>query len=482
MLKVYRTLFERLNQEIPCVVWKACHDMESALEGKGDIDLLVDLDYQGKFRQLLNDHGFVHAEFDTLKFPFVTHYYGFDEETGKICHLNVYYQLVTGETHLKSYHIPLEKEVINNRFLNSMKVYVCSYRDQALIYSLRHYMKRASLVGFLLWAYERKDYLAEYAYISNGLASLEGRNPLPAGDKLSSEFNFYNLDMGTGLSGYRKARKKISAIASFRRMNAWQAVWKSLYNLGVRLYYKLFRVKKRVDNGVLLAISGVDGSGKSSMVNELYKWFSRDLDVKVFHLGKPSPALLTYPLRPLLFVYRLLKGKNKANYDELTEDSGNNDAVKKKNGFVWAVRYGTLAYERCRLARIARDLAGKGKIIICDRYPTNSSGKMDSPRIGPGGSKLVEKIRSYEQRLYNRTPEADGLAFLNVSQEEAINRNRARIKKDKETDDEIAFRHRDNQGLDFRAHRVFLVDANRDYDSVLKNLKSIAWDCLIRGR
>jgi hypothetical protein len=61
----------------------------------------------------------------------------------------------------------------------------------------------------------------------------------------------------------------------------------------------------------------------------------------------------------------------------------------------------------------------------------------------------------------------------------AIKRNRARIKKDKETDGEIAYRHQENQALYYSADQVFIVDANRDYESMLKSLKSIALDCFL---
>ena len=480
LLRVYTTLFKRLNQEIPYVVWKACHELQISLNGKGDIDLLVDLQYRELFKALVRAQGFLYAKFNALTFPFVEHFYGYDEETGQICHLHVYYKLITGETHIKAYHLTLENEIMGNRFLNSLNVYESSYRDQALIYSLRHYMKRASLIGFLFWAYERKDYLDEYAYICNGLTSSARSDSFPAENNLHSEFDFHRLDMGTGFSGYCNARDKVSCISGFRRFNAFEAAWKSLCNLGVRLFYKAFRVRKRPEKGLLLAVSGVDGSGKSSMVEELHGWFGRDFDVEVLHLGKPSPKFLTLPLRPLLFVYRIVKGQNRDNLDDSIDSSGVG-TLKKKNGLIWAVRYVALAYERYRVASIALDLADKGKIVICDRYPSNSSGKMDSPRIGPCGSKLVEKMRSYEHQLYERVPKADGLIFLDVSREEAINRNRARIKKDKETDEVIAFRHKENQGLDFSARQVFFVDTNRDYDSVLKSLKSIAWECLLKG-
>jgi len=196
LLRVYKTLVKRLNQEILYVVWKACHEIHISLNGQGDIDLLVDLQYRDLFKALVHAQGFWHAKFNALTFPFVEHFYGYDEETGQICHLHVYYKLITGETHIKAYHLPLEKEIMGNRFLNSLNVYESSYRDQALLYSLRHYMKRASMIGFLFWTYERKDYINEYAYISNGLTSTERSDSSTAENDLHSEFDFYRLDMG----------------------------------------------------------------------------------------------------------------------------------------------------------------------------------------------------------------------------------------------------------------------------------------------
>ena len=187
---------------------------------------------------------------------------------------------------------------------------------------------------------------------------------------------------------------------------------------------------------------------------------------------------MTLALRPLLFMYRVFKGKNSGNPD-YPMDYYVGDLLKKKNGFVWGIRYLALAYERYKLAHIAYELASRGAIVICDRYPTLSPGKMDSPRIDSGGSRLVEIMSQYERQFYQRLPKANGLIFLDVSIEEAIKRNRSRIKKDKETDNEIKFRHKENQELIYSANKVFFVDADRDYDSVLNGVKSIAWECLL---
>jgi thymidylate kinase len=309
----------------------------------------------------------------------------------------------------------------------------------------------------------------------DGLASAGQSGSPPARDDWRSGFDFSSLDMDAGISGYRKARMKTRTIREFRRFGPAEAFLMSVRNMGIRVLYKVFRVRKKPDRGLVLAVSGVDGSGKSSMVDELRKWLSRDLDVEVLHLGKPSPVPLTFLLRPLLFLYRAMRGKLREGDDDAP------GTFKQKNGLAWSLRYLALAYERYSLARRARKLAGKGRIVICDRYPTISPGKMDSPRIAPGGSGLVERMRQYELRLYRDIPKADGLIFLDVSLEEAIRRNRERVKKDKETDHEITSRHQDNQGLSFSARQVFLVDADRAYAGVLDSLKSIAWRCLFAG-
>jgi thymidylate kinase len=459
------------------VVWKACHDLKRSLNGKGDIDLLVHGDHKELFQKVVQSHGFVRATYGLLTFPFVEHYYGHDEATGNLCHLHVYYEIVTGESHLKSYHIPIINEIIDNRFLNGFNVYEASYSDQSLLYSMRHYMKRASFIGLLLWAYERGDYNREYEYINAGLRLKQQQKCLSGMSELRSEFNFLKLSFAVCFKEFWRAKRKVSSIQELRRVKRLAAVSKSLNNFGIRLCYKAFGVKKRLHQGLVLAISGVDGSGKSSMVRELRDWIGQDLEVKILQLGKPSPALVTVPVRALLSIFRITKNRNRVDSNKCTYQ--HETTSKKENRLTWAIRYLSLAYERHKMARTAFQLASIGKVVICDRYPTKVPGKMDSPKIGPGGTILVRVMRQLELHLYGRIPKADAVIFLDVSLEQAIIRNRTRTKKGKETDDEITLRHHDNQGLDFNANQTFIVDANRDYEVVLKDLKSIVWGTLL---
>jgi thymidylate kinase len=476
MLLLYQRLFQELNQEIPYAAWKGCHELYIALEGKANVDILIDPDYQDRFQRLMCEYGFVHAEYKQLSFPLVEHYYCYDKMLDQIGHLHVYYGLVTGESHTKSYHIPLEKEFLSRRFMNDYGIYELSYCDQAVVHAIRHYMKISSLLGYLFWARERPDYVQEYDYISNGLISQAGGATSRVASIDLLTFNFGQLPMTVSISAYLDARRRISQLAHYRRLGTFEALFQSLYNFAVRVLIKIFRVGKRLDKGIVFAISGVDGSGKSSLVKDLSKWLQDDFDVVTVHLGRPTPTMLTLLLYPFLFFYHLIQDRKAASLAIPTERTRINRVPR--HTIMFATRQLALAYERYQLARHARQRADSGWIVISDRYPSNSDGKMDSPKLKVGTFKPLNQFAKAERALYGYMPNADVVIWLDVTPETAIERNQQRVKRGKETDAEIFYRHKNNQQLDFRTKQTVIVDANHDYDTVLRNVKRILWELL----
>lgn len=470
MLKLYQRLFWQLNQDIHYAVWKACHELQSALYGSGDIDLLVDPTESMRFQSILHENGFVRAKYELLDFPDIYHYYGYDEETGKLCHLHIYYKLVTGESHLKSYELPFVAEILSNRFLNSFSVYEISFRDQALLYTMRHNIKQASLLGFLFWIIERQDYLSEYRYILNGLYEDIAAPRSVLETEWHSVFDIQSLSLRITFWNLFKARRKARLLYKYRRFDFLKGNLSSLRNFLVRLHIKFFRVKKRLDKGTVIAVSGADGAGKSSLIRELDIWLSEEFDVKVVHLGRPSSTFLTILLRPLLFFYRLHKKRNLSNSPTKLSVSD--------RGLTFAIRHLALAYERYQLACFARNQALQGKVVISDRYPTKSLGKMDSPQIGTGNSFFVRWIGKLEIDLYQKLPLADSVIFLDVSIDEAIHRNRNRIKLDKETDFEIRQRHENNRNLDFLTKNTTVLNANPEFIEVFHKAQACVWQTL----
>ena len=80
--------------------------------------------------------------------------------------------------------------------------------------------------------------------------------------------------------------------------------------------------------------------------------------------------------------------------------------------------------------------------MLIDRWPTNELGKMDGPRIILGeNSGWIECLcKHFESWAYFNMPHADICYFFVVPIEVATERNRLRIKENKETDKQISAR------------------------------------------
>ena len=76
-------------------------------------------------------------------------------------------------------------------------------------------------------------------------------------------------------------------------------------------------------------------------------------------------------------------------------------------------------------------------------------------------------------------PPADLLFKFNVDIENALQRNRKRVKKGKETDEEIKTRFKLNHSLDYRAVSFIEIDANNQMEQVHQLLRKLTWKHII---
>jgi thymidylate kinase len=154
--------------------------------------------------------------------------------------------------------------------------------------------------------------------------------------------------------------------------------------------------------------------------------------------------------------------------------------MSRNSSLVEAMRYLALAIDRHRAMVRARRLADRGFIVITDRFPSLSPGKMDSPRIvaAEGCSSLVRALALREQELYKKMASPDLLIRLQVPLEVAIERNRKRVKVDKETDDEIRGRYEINVDLDYGDCNIVELDTNREFADTLRQVRQLVWEVL----
>ena len=103
MLGIYKFFFNQMHDEgINYCSWKNNHTLGRALSGDSDVDLLVSSTQFKKFEKIAFENGFIRVKSSISEYPFVQHYYCYDERSNKFGHLHVYYKLVTGDRDRKS--------------------------------------------------------------------------------------------------------------------------------------------------------------------------------------------------------------------------------------------------------------------------------------------------------------------------------------------------------------------------------------------
>lgn len=477
ILNISKRLVDELNaNSISYCHWKNNHCLERSLAGEDDLDLLVkETDYD-RFRSVVAALGFKEAANEHIKFPCIFHFYGLDAAAGKLVHLHVHTRLVTGESHIKNYFLPLERMVLQNTRSHASGCRVPQPEVELILFVLRYYIKISCLPGAVL-VRKRKDYLsAEFSHVQRDVKSCR------VDFLLETHFKYVSIGFLDLLIAALRKRTRLFVrvllglelrwrIKSLRRLSALQAMRARYSQLIYRALNKVVLREKKslVSGGAIIATTGLDASGKSTVNYELQEWLKSDLNVRHYHVGRPRPCVETLLFRALLNTKKLFDSSS-------GEDTPSNH---NKRGILFALRYLVLAYERSRLLKSADKFRTKGYVVICDRYPSLTLGVMDSPRIGQvQGSQWYNLMGRVERRLYDAIPLPDAIYNLSIPFELALGRNHARVKADKETDFELRERYRRNANLQYRARSYEVIDASRDFPIVLAEMKEKIWERL----
>ncbi|KAA8596480.1 hypothetical protein AB4401_12090 [Vibrio cyclitrophicus] len=470
MLDLYSDLFERLdNKNIFYCSWKSNHRLSEFLNGDDDLDLYVSYENKNKFECTLLSLGFKIVESYVASYPYVQHYIGLDYKSAKLVHLHVYFKIVTGESNSKNYILPLDSWIKKNVDRNR-EIVTLSHEAQFFIFVLRFFIKIGSPLSILLFFRDIKKY-------QNELKSIHYKNTINLPEFISDELFLRLTD--SFLSGNVFCKLKSSwelkkALSGFKRKNSIEHVLFKSTNTVKRLLNKFFlKRKKNLKVGSLISICGLDGSGKSTAVENLSGFYSQKFSTHVIHIGRPNPTLLTFPFWGGLRLIERFRHSEK-NESKPMESYFPSTTV----GIIAAFRYFILAYERYKTAQKASKLVMKGHLVISDRYPTMSYGKMDSPRILPKSKMgfLYSYFHNKEKKYYQSILPCDLAIHLSVPVDVAIERNRIRVKFGKETDNEIRARYHVNANLKFNTDSYCKIDATQSLEKVRSDLVYMTWD------
>jgi len=422
------------NANIPYVSWKNNHEIGKFLNGDSDLDIYIPIEYEEKFINIAIQNSWILVVNPVARFPYIEHLY-FIGGNGKIYHLHVYFKVITGESWIKEFDFPMGDYLIDNRRKHDKYgIYVLNDKSQAYLFVLRHIIKCGSISSRVLYLKDCESYRLEWELCNFKVDELKGHGPILLDGAIYNSGLLNDFHLSSFINSFMFRNK----ITSFLRIRYFLLPFYRIASFISRATNKLFFNRKKVlsPKGVVISISGVDGSGKSSMVDSINSNLSKFLTIKRLSLGKPQGKLIE-------FIRKLFSNKNPKN------NLPHKDNSLHEVGLFKSISLLVLAVLRLLESGKSQYYISKGYVVLVDRWPTREFGKMDGPKIYASNTSnsLVKFLSKLEEVIYKAIPAADVCFFLEVSVDTAIKRNFMRIKDDKETESEIRERHIQNKKI-----------------------------------
>lgn len=492
MLDICRQLFDRWNTQVLYCHWKGneTHHLEKGLNGESDLDVLLSIADKEIGHEILQSLQFVecHSQFGS-RFPNVEDWIGFDQITGKLVHLHLHFEMVTGHDGLKEYNLPWRNEALESRlFDKATGIYVMNPNLELVTLYTRICLK--SKIKQIL-----KAFLKRYS-LSTGFK----KDPYPEIEYLKARIDWDEIDKIL-LSYYPEKKREVykrvlrlSELDSYSFLSIFFINWivmrkYSRYNLfellfllpsytvllrlfgWMKTHKKKCLIYKKVINknsGISIAFLGQDGSGKSTVTNDIIKWLSWKLDSRIFYFGSGDQY----------------ETWDKSLCSKIKGNSLLPKVMRRLLTILTDVKWGGYV---AKLRKQSSRYTSKGGIAIYDRYPqmqyfgindgpkirANLLEKMDLKILSPLVNLLCKREEKFIRRVAMNPPEV--VIKLMLSPEESIRR------KPFEKYENVKQKHEIIKNLKFEGSSVYDIDATEDYKMELLKIKNIIWNHLLKS-
>ncbi|MBV9250343.1 MAG: hypothetical protein JO227_13995, partial [Acetobacteraceae bacterium] len=232
--------------------------------------------------------------------------------------------------------------------------------------------------------------------------------------------------------------------------------------------------RRTLGGGVVVAVLGVDGSGKSSVTRAIRQWLGAEIDVlpMYFGTGDGRPSLLLLPFKLLVpFVTSMIGGSK-------PKGSSHGKVSDRPPGLLYSVLMAiwatALACEKRLKVSAARRAANRGMLVLGDRYPQDEiRGFNDGP--------LLPNLRGVPKFL--RRFEAEAYAVARRGPPELIIKLKATpetlaIREPNMKPPVIRQRVADLDRLRFPGSTLVAIDAEQPLEEVIRAVKREIWRLL----
>ena len=395
--------------------WKSNEHLEEALDGDTDLDILFDPFQRTELEMVMDKCGLKRFRATPLmQYNAIEDFIGFDQEAAKIWHVHTHYRMTLGEKHLKGYTVtPWGKIILDDRIQNAAGIWTSSPADELVLLLCRIALElRWRDIGWSLG----KDDRAEIQWLLSRTTKDDIR---AASEKLLTDPSVNTLDRllqenltkkKQFLGLQRVLRKELKPYTSYNRFTSWfvrskREVFWLFGGIKRRIGRSNYSANRRISpsGGLVAAILGCDGAGKSTTLSYVKKEFNKKLDVVSIYYGSGdgSSSLIRKPMK---LVAKKVGGKGVGHAVEKEYSENRKLSLKSRlysaAKVVWAL---ALAREKKTKLRQMVKARNNGILVLTDRYPQSAiPGAGDGPLLSQyrGGKGLLKRLADWEQSIY----------------------------------------------------------------------------------
>jgi thymidylate kinase len=492
-------LFQALNRAgVRYCHWKSNLRLAESLDGRTDLDLLVDRADGAPFGQILLAHDVKPTLAAPGKdYPGVEHHLGYDPSTGRIFHLHVHYSLILGEQFVKNYRLPLERAFLDSASTRrgvktpapELEIIILAlrallkYRDRDAVQAVLRSDVRGGLPASIVEEFRFLMAQTDSARIAQTLAE---QAPFLPGEVVMATIEAIGRPQVDARQLFSLRRQVLAALSTYQRFSRRRA--RLLYYRAATRQSRPFKMARRlqrspkqrqtpVSGGLTVAITGADGAGKSTVVGEIVRWLSWRLSVSVYYLGSSQPGRTAAALKTAA---RLLDKAHAGARRVMGQERFPARLLWRGRMFVKNLSYVAVGRDRYRRFVAGQQRANNGAVVIFDRFPLpglSVNGRpADGPRIAYANpaplGRFTRKLAQIEESYYRRIPGPENLVLLQVSPEVSLAR------KPDHSREEIEAKCLAMRGLDAGASNLIEINADRPLEMVLGQVKANLWRLL----